>query len=207
VKFIIWKQALTLVELVISITISSMVMLIVMTFVADSIETVVWSNKKTEVFDDVFAFKDNFWRFSRWGYLQSDILIDNESGTWSDIVLLKNIDSTEWVIFWVVDYDTLKLSQNVDYSIYWNKTLWYRILEWTEIIALETTATWAYNLSFFPDKLYSWLKIKDFQTDFYNSGAIIDINMDILLYYNETNDWILLNSVNPSDIININLNF
>jgi hypothetical protein len=139
--------------------------------------------------------------------LLSDILIDNESGTWSDVILLKNIDSTEWVVFWVVDYDTLKLSQNADYSIYWNKTLWYRKLDTSEITSLEATSTGVYDLTFFPDKLYSWLKIKDFQTDFYNLGAIIDIKMDILLYYNETNDWILLNSVNPSDIININLNF
>jgi len=47
-------------ELVISITISSMVLMIVMTFIADSVETVVGSNKKTEVFDNVFSFKDHF---------------------------------------------------------------------------------------------------------------------------------------------------
>jgi hypothetical protein len=207
VKFIIWKQALTLVELVISITISSMVMLIVMIFVADSIETVIWSNKKTEVFDDVFTFKDNFWRFSRWGYLRQNILVSNESGTWSDVILLKNIDTAEWVIFWIVDTKTLKLSPNIDYKIYWSKMLGYRKLSTSEVTAVEDTPSDVYNLSFFRDKLYQGLIIKDFQIDTYNSDEILDINIEILLYYNETNDGILLSWVNPSDLININLTF
>jgi hypothetical protein len=207
VKFIIWKQALTLVELVISITISSMVMLIVMTFVADSIETVVWSNKKTEVFDDVFAFKDNFWRYSRSGYLDETILIENESGTGSDVILLQDVNSLEWVIFWVVDAHTLKLSPNSEYSVYGNKKLWYRKLSASEAAAVIATPSAVYNLSFFPDKLYQWLVIKDFQIDPYNLGEILDINIEILLYYNETSDGILLNWVKPADLININLTF
>ena len=206
-KFIIWKQALTLVELVISVTISSMVLFIVMTFIADSIETVVWSNKKTEVFDDVFAFKDNFWRFSRWGYLEQTLFIDNESGTGSDVFLLKNIDTSEWIIFWVVDSETLKISPISNYKVYGNKVLWYRKLSQTEVVTVEATPTEVYNLSFFPDKLYHWLKIRDFQIDPYNLWEIFDINIEILLYYNETNDGILLSSVSPSDIIIINLTF
>lgn len=206
-KFIKWKKALTLMELVISITISSMVLMIVMTFIADSVETVVWSNKKTEVFDNVFSFKDHFWRFSRWGYLNNTLLIDNESWTWNDIILLKNIDNTEWVIFGVVDSETLQLETNADYKIYKNKVLWYRKLSASEIISLEAVPISVYNMKFFHDKLFQWTKIKDFQIDFYNSNTILDINMEILIYYNATHNGILLESVNSSDLININLNF
>jgi hypothetical protein len=207
VKFIMWKKALTLVELVISITISSMVLFIVMTFIADSIEIVIWSNKKTEVFNDVFAFKDNFWRFSRWGYWDITLLIDNHSGTWSDILLLTNEDSSKGIIFWVVDYETMQLEENSTYNIYNNKTLWYRRVSQSELIILETTPNDVYNFIFFPDKLYNGLKIKSFQADLYNSWTILDMNMEILLYYNEMNNGILLQTVDPADIININLNF
>jgi prepilin-type N-terminal cleavage/methylation domain-containing protein len=65
VKYFISKKALTLVELVISITVSSIVMLIVLTFVADSIETVLSSNKKTEIYEDLFRFKNDFNKYAR----------------------------------------------------------------------------------------------------------------------------------------------
>jgi prepilin-type N-terminal cleavage/methylation domain-containing protein len=65
VKYFIPKKALTLVELVISITVSSIVMLIVLTFVADSIETVIGSNKKTEIYEDLFRFKNDFNKYAR----------------------------------------------------------------------------------------------------------------------------------------------
>lgn len=206
-KSFISKKALTLVELVISITISSVVMLIVLTFVADSIETVISSNKKTEIYEDLFRFKNDFNQFSRWGYFNQDLIVSNVSWSGSDIILMKNIDSSKGVIFWVVSKESMSIEPDLGYKIYSDKVLWYRILSENEIIDIETTLTNIYNLKFFPDKVYDGLKVKDFQMDMYNSWAIIDMNMEVLLYYNDSNKWILLKDINPEDLININLNF
>jgi hypothetical protein len=207
VKFIIWKKALTLVELVISITISTMVMLIVMTFIADSMETVVWSNQKTKIFEDVFIFKDHFWKFSRGWFFDHNLIISNESWTWNDIILLKNIDSSAAIIYWVVDKNTNKLATNSTYKIYEDKVIGYRKLSSAEIVIIEADPDDVYNLTFFRDKLYDGLKIKDFQIDLYNSDTILDVNMAILLHYNNTIDWTLLSKLSRADIIDINLNF
>lgn len=206
-KFIIWKKALTLVELVISITISSIVLLIIMTFIADSIETVVESNEKTKVFDNIFEFKDKFWRFSRWGYFNNSILLDNTAGTWNDVILLKNIDSSEWIIFWVVDVATMKLETNAGYKYYGKKVLGYRKLTASEITGIESVPISVYDLIFFPDKLFQNLKVKDFQVDFYNSQTILDINIELFLYYNKEKDGELLSNAWTNEFLNINFNF
>lgn len=206
-KSFISKKALTLVELVISITVSSVVMLIVLTFVADSIETVISSNKKTEIYEDLFRFKNDFNQYSRWGYFNQELIVSNVSWSGSDIILMKNLDSSKGVIFWVVDKESMLIEPDVGYTIYSDKVIWYRNLSASEITDIEGTLSNIYNLKFFPDKVYDWLKIKDFQMDMYNSGSIIDMNLEVLLYYNDSNKGILLKDINPEDIIDINLIF
>lgn len=206
-KSFITKKALTLVELVISITISTVVMLIVLTFVSDSIETVLSSNKKTEIYEDLFRFKQEFNSFSRWGYFQQDLIVTSATGSQSDIILMQDINNAKWVVFWVVNKETLAIEREADYQLYYDKVLWYRTLSETELAAINLNPTLIYDLNFFPDKLFDWLKIKDFQIDQYNNWIIIDMNLEILLYYNDTQDWILLSDISSEDIISVNLNF
>jgi hypothetical protein len=49
--------------------------------------------------------------------------------------------------------------------------------------------------------------MKDFQMAIYNSGTIIDMDLEVLLYYNDSNKGLRLDDINPEDIININLIF
>ena len=206
-KSFISKKALTLVELVISITISSVVMLIVLTFVADSIETVISSNKKTEIYEDLFQFKNEFNKYARWGYIQQDLITTSLTETQSSIMLLQNIDETKGVIFGVVDKDSMSIEDYTTHAIYSDKVLWYRNLSELELTNINADPSGIYDLKFFPDKLFEWLKMKDFQMEIYNSWSIIDMNLEVLLYYNDSNNGILLSDINPEDIIDINLNF
>lgn len=206
-KYFIPKKALTLVELVISITVSSIVMLIVLTFVADSIETVIWSNKKTEIYEDLFRFKNDFNKYARGWYLRKELIAKSATWTQSSIILLQNIDETKGVVFWVVDKKTMSIEDHTTHTIYSDKVIWYRNLSEFELTNINADPTDIYGLKFFPDKLFEWLKIKDFQMELYNSWAIIDMNLEVLLYYNDSNKWILLSDISPEDIIDINLNF
>ena len=206
-KSFISKKALTLVELVISITVSSIVMLIVLTFVADSIETVISSNKKTEIYEDIFRFKNDFHKFSRGGYIQQDLIAKSATWTSSSIMLMQDLDSTTWVIFGVVNKETMQIEDDSQHTIYYDKVLGYRLLSEFELTNINADLTGIYDLNFFPDKLFEGLKIKNFQMEMYNSWAIIDMNLEILLYYNDSKKWILLTDISPEDIIDINLNF
>lgn len=206
-KSFISKKALTLVELVISITVSSVVMLIVLSFVADSIETVIWSNKKTEVYEDLFKFKNQFNKYARGWYVQQDLIATSASGSQSSIMFMQNDDSTKWVVFGVVNKETMTIEDYTRHSIYYDKVIGYRDLSEFEITSINADPSYIYNLNFFHDKLYDGLKIKDFQMQEYNSWTIIDMNLDILLYYNDSNKWLLLSDINPEDVINVNLIF
>jgi len=207
VKSFIQKKALTLVELVISITVSSVVMLIVLTFVADSVETVISSNKKTEIYEDLFRFKDIFNKHARWGYIEQNLLASSATWTQSDIMLMENDDWTKWVVFWVINKETMSIEKQSNHELYYDKVLWYRQLSEQELITINATPSEVYNLNFFPDKLFDGLKIKDFQMQMYNSGTIINMDMEILLYYNDSNKWLRLSDINIEDILDINLIF
>jgi hypothetical protein len=182
-------------------------MLIVLTFVADSIETVIWSNKKTEIYEDIFSFKNKFSQYARWGYIQQNLIAKTSTWTQSSIMFMQNIDSTKWVIFWVVNKETMSIEDESQHTIYYDKVIWYRDLSEFEITNINSDPAYIYDLNFFPDKLFDGLKMKDFQMEMYNSGTIIDMNLEVLLYYNDSNKWILLSEINPEDIIDINLNF
>lgn len=206
-KSFISKKALTLVELVISITISTIVMLIVLTFVADSIETVISSNKKTEIYEDLFSFKDIFSKYARWGYIDQNLLATTATGSQSDIMLMENFDSSQGVVFWVINKETMSIEKQQNYELYYDKVLWYRQLSETELTNINSNPSLVYDLQFFPDKIFDGLKMKDFQMAIYNSGTIIDMDLEVLLYYNDSNKGLRLDDINPEDIININLIF
>ena len=206
-KSLITKKALTLVELVISITISSVVMLIVLTFVADSIEIVIGSNKKTDIYEDLFEFKNDFNKFSRGWYYQQDLIVSDSSWTWSDILIMQNEYGTSWVIYWVVDKGTMKIDPDLSNNLYSEKVIWYRVLSELELTNISSDVSAIYDLTFFSDKVYDNLKIKDFQINLYNNWSIIDMDLEILLYYNDSNTWVSLHDINPDDILNINLIF
>lgn len=182
-------------------------MLIVLTFVADSIETVIWSNKKTEIYEDIFRFKNEFNKYARWWYLDQTLIAKTSTGSESSIMLLQDNTWSKGVIFGVVNKETMAIEDHSQHTIYYDKVLGYRDLSQFELTNINADPSYIYNLNFFPDKLFDGLKIKDFQMELYNSWAIIDMNLEVLLYYNDSNKGILLSDINPEDIIDVNLNF
>lgn len=196
------KKTFTLIELVISITISSIIFLIIFTFIVDSLNALTYSNSRTNLIDQVFSFRDKLNRFIRWGYISMLEIWTQEF----NVLLIKDIYSTKWIIYWVVNKDTMKLQK--DY-IYWNNFLWYRFLSWTEIANIEADNNEIYNLEFFLDKLYDWIPIKNFDIDFYNSWEILDLNLSALYSINnsfiwESFTWIV---IKDDEYVDFNLNF
>ena len=183
------KKAFTLAELLVAMTISVIIIFFIWNFVINSLNEIRSSNNESnflESFED-FKFTLNNYRNT---FLSWSILIDN-TWTWSDVLMLKSLDKSKWIILWVVNKTTMKLENTQEkYNTYYDKVIWYRDLSNSEIIELENSETQVYSYVFFNDKLFNNIKIIDFQLDFFNQNKILEMNIKVNKDYKESLNWI-----------------
>ena len=193
---------MTLTELIIALTIWAVVFLIVFSFVADSMEDMYDSSARTQTIDEGFIFKDKLNRYII-GWLSNMHVF---TGSTNDVLYLKNNSATEWVIFWVVNKETMKLQP--DY-IHGNNFIWYINLSAYQIGEIDSNSGAIYDLNFYADKLFSSMRIRDFKTELYNNWAILDVYLSVINRRDEMNFWVSFDdmSVNPLDIQEFSLNF
>ena len=206
------NHAFTLVELVIAVTISSIVFLWLLSFVWDTLSELSRSNKTSKLIVSLDEVMDRLeWLSSI--YEKKTLIINTVEWEWTDVLLLSNSWSTWAIIFGLVDPDTDKIfTGSLHYSQYNKKHLWYRRLDWTELSTITSTPSELYNLTFQKDKIYSDLYIKDLQIGTYNTGTydtaiIIDLEISLLLKYDVWKDWIEWVNLGNDNLYNINLNF
>lgn len=202
------KKWFTFVELIVSLFISWIVLTGIFYFIAVNVDEIVSSNKKTEFFNEFYDFRDKILEFSNF-YHSWQIIVDNASGTWSDVLLLQNIDWSEWIIVWVVaPPSVLKLEEKVTaYQSYYAKSLGYRNVSQSEIATILSNSWAIYNLRFFKDKVFPQLVVKDLQMDLYNSGTIINLDIELVSDYNKSLEWKTWDKLKWEQYFKINLNF
>ena len=196
------KNAMTLVELIIGVSISAAIIIIVSFFITSSVEDLADSSVMTESIDKGFLFRDTLDRSIRGWYGVFTLY-----WTWSrSIILLENNDRTDWIIYWIVDWSTKKLETEY---LYWDKFIWYRKISWIELGDIQTNSWVIYDYSFFIDKIYKGMRIKDFQANLYNNWSILDLNMSIVMIKDENNFWLNFNDfiLDQWSIFQYNLNF
>ena len=201
-KFFKINYWLTLVELVISIGISTVIFLWVFSFMSEWLIQIDDSNNKTKIVDQVFSFNYELNKFIRWWYTTySKIWTSNNS-----VLLLKNIENSKWLIFWVVNKDDMKLQENY---IYWNNIIWYRYLSEQEVVDVEADESKIYTLKFQKDKLFDLILVKDFNIEFYNSDEIIDLYLSTFTFNNIKQYWKSLTwfYLGSWDLLEFNFNF
>lgn len=201
-KFIKKKKAFSLVELVISITISSIIFFIVFSYIVESVNELSKSNIEINNIGGIFSFQKKFNNFVRWGYM----FISTLWTTTNSVILIKNKDFTDWYIFWVVDKNTMKIEKNY---VYWENTIWYRRVTGNEINSIELDVNNAYDLTFHRDKILEWTKIKDFRTDYFNTWTILNIYVSSILNNNPDLNWESLSwsIIRSEDLVEFNFNF
>jgi hypothetical protein len=196
------KKALTLIELTISITIWTIILIIVSFFIATSIRDLENSILETNSIDRSFSFKDEINRFIKWWY-NNFILY----WTWTNqSVLLRNTEINEWVLFWVVNNETRKIQNEY---IYWENYIWYRKISDVELADIDSSS-WAINdFIFLWDKIYSWIRIKKFKPELFNGWDILSLNVSIVVLADTHNIWTSFNdfTIDSLDIIEYTLNF
>ena len=197
------KKAMTLVELIISVLITSSVMIIVMTFMSKSIDELRITNQTTNAIDTTFNIKDKINRFVKWWFANFTIY-----WTWWENTpfVLQNGTWDQWVIFAVVNDTNQKIQKD---KIYGNNYVWYRLLSSKELTDIETNSWVIYDYSFPRDKIYNWARVKDFIATSYNSWAILDLYISDFLVIDENNFWEKIDSLffNKADIAEFNFDF
>jgi hypothetical protein len=196
------KNALTLIELTISITIWTIILIIVSFFIATSIRDLENSILETNSIDRSFSFKDEINRFIKWWY--NDFIL---YWTWTNkAILLRNTEIDEGVLFWVVNNETKKIQNEY---IYWENYLWYRKISDIELADIDTNSWAIYDFTFLWDKIYSGIRIKDFKPELFNAWEILSLYVSIVVLADSNNIWNNFNdfTIDSLDIIEYTLHF
>jgi len=181
------KKGLTFVELLISVTISIIIFIIIFSFVIDSIDNLVISNKKSELLPNFYNIYDVIWNY-RNEFISWSIIIDNPLWNWNDIALIKNIHNDKWIIFWIIDKDLMKLESWIWYEIYSDKVFWYKLLSLSELTNIQTNTGEVFNIPFDKSSIFN-VPAKSFQSDFFNSWSLFLVDLELLISHNPEYDW------------------
>lgn len=198
--------AFTLAELIVAVLIWTLVLSILMSFITTSMNEISYSNRQTKVIEKINSFSTSVNNY-KWTFAVSTVLVNN-TGTWSDVLMLVNPEETEWIILGVVSGDSLELENlESDYELISKKYMGIRQLTTADIVTLKADPNTAFSLNFNEDKLFKDLIMKDFQAESYNWWAIIDTDLRILINYKESVDWEKWESITNDWIYKINMNF
>lgn len=199
--------AFTLAELVIAITISSIVFLWILNLVWDTLYELWNANRSSEI---IVSLNDIIYDFEalNQSYENKEIIISKDEWEWTDILLLSNSGLTWWVLIALVDPNTKRIyNSSTSYPLYNEKYIWCRILDETELANIIATPSDSYTLEFFEDKIFTNIYMKDFQVSLFNSWTISDMELSLLLRYWKESEWISWEDVGNDNLYNVNLNF
>ncbi len=203
------KYAFTLVELVVAITISSIILIGLFSLIGDTISELWQANNSSEMIVDINDLLDTMNDYNSI-YDKKDIIIDWLSGQGTDVLMFTNSANTSWILFALIDPESKKVINNTEqYESYNRRYIWYKELSDTEISAIMSDTNVIYAYSFFPDKVNEKVSIIDFQLEFYNSWKIIEMDLDVLIKYNEKHEisWKKITEIEKREIYPITLNF
>jgi len=199
--------AFTLVELVVAITISSIIFLWVLSLVWDTLHELGVSNSSSKLIVSLSEVIHKFEALNS-SYEKKSLFVDKPDWKGTDILVLSSSGASGWTIIALVDPRSKKIyNSSTSYPLYNEKHIWYRKLNQAELASVLADSAEVYNLDFFTDKIFSEIYVRDFQIVLYNSGTIADIRMSLLLQYWKESEWIPWEDVWSDKLFNINLNF
>lgn len=171
---------LTLTELVVSVTISTLLLWGVFYFITEVLEGLGRNASKSE-------FLWNFYEFSRelsnWDF---EILpLD-----WYSIGLLRYNNMDEWLLLWVVNLDNRRIIPTSESNIYNQSVIGARRLSDVELDTVIANQSAIYDLEFQHDELFPTFYIYDFQLLSYNNWDIHELVFEIFYNFVDDLEWI-----------------
>lgn len=196
----------TFVELVISLFVSSIILWGVFYFIADNVDEISLATKKTSFFNSFYNFRDKI-IYNTNLYSSGIIIVDSDISMWNDVLLLQNLDWSDWIVIWVVNNNSKKLEKTLEYyNTYYDKRLWFKRVSETEISSIKSNSGAVYDILFYNDNIYE-LFTKEFQVEYYNTWSILDINTSFITNFDDIYVWNNWDDIHDIDIFKTNLNF
>jgi len=199
------KNGFTFVELLVSVTISVIIFIIIFSFVIDSITNLSKSNKKAQILSNFYNIYTTISEY-RNDFTSWSLIIDNTLWNWNDVALIKNIYNDKWIIFWIIDTESMKLESWSLYKTYSHKVFWYKLLSLSELTSIQTNSWEVYNLSFKNATIFE-TPAKTFQSDFFNSWSIFLVDLELPMIYSPEYNWLLWSDIPKSNYDLLKLSF
>jgi prepilin-type N-terminal cleavage/methylation domain-containing protein len=192
------KNAFTLVELLVSIIISTLLLWGIFYLISD---TILGISTTTRNADFLMDFNNFATIFSSWNMIIVKDFVENVGyDAWY-------ILNTQWVLIGVVNRDTLQLAVDWNFNQYYPTILGYRVLSQSEITAITSNPSYISSLKFSWDATFPDFFVKDFQLNFYNGWDILDVNLKLFPVFNEARIGSNWNEINREDIFEYTLTF
>lgn len=178
-------KAYTLPELLVATFISTILLSFIFIFIWNILSDITDSKNEiiqfSKLYDFIFELNNSNNVYTSWS-----ILIDNTS-TWSDVFIMKDIFWNKWILIWTVKIPDYKI--NTDNMYYQDIVLWFRKLSWNELLEVESNPSVIYDYIFQEDQIFSTIKVKDLQFESYNSWSIYNMNLIINTNFNINMIW------------------
>lgn len=188
----------TIVEIMIYTFILTIILIPMFSFITDIFDTINQTQEKNEIEVSLWEFENAFLSYVN-QYSEKSII----EWSWSDILFLKNINNSKWLLLWNISRDNMKLDSNK--NIYWEKSIWLYNLSSNQINDILNNSWSVYNLEFFKDKLYNFY-VKDIDIQKFNSWTIINVDINIIKSFNNSFLWQDWNQV-PNNLYKVNITF
>jgi len=187
------KKAFTLVELLVSITISVIILFIVVVFLTNVFDEITYTNNKTTILSELYNVETAF-KNTKNEYLSGNILIDNDVDKWTDVLLFRTLswaNNQKWFVFAMVNLDTMKIDWKNNAWVIWDKYLWFRKLSDFELNKIDWNVDSVYDIKFNYDEIFKNMNLQNFQVELYNSGSIYESEIYIDINHKDELNWIL----------------
>ena len=135
----------TLTELIIGVSISAIILLVILSFVADLLSDFGRSQKKTEFISGLYDFIETV---NQYRQIHDDIYIIDNGNDDFDALMLYSSGSTG-VLFAVIDKQQTQLDPRWNNAIYSEKLLGYKELTTGQVTDVLSDNTEAYDYGFF----------------------------------------------------------
>lgn len=195
-------KAFTLTELIIGISISAIVLVAVLSFVANVMSDFWKSKKKTEFITTLYDFTTTVNEYKA-VFNNASIL----STSWAHDALFLYSTGSTGVIFWVVDPNTWLLDPITQTNVYSSKKVWYKELTVNQVSDRLAWSGSIYDYDFFWDKIFQDMVVKSFTLTEYNVGDLINLDLELIIYYKDDLDGNSLDTLTPEDLFELTLTF
>jgi len=166
-------------------------------------DTILWISRSSSQAN----FLNNFYGFTTILQTWNLEILHDYTSEWFDVALLSSWDEETGILVGVVNANTMQLSAVNQSNIYHNSVLWYRLISDIELIAINSDPNIVYDYDFFPDKLFRSFNIRDFQLESFNSGALVEMQLDISPNFNPNFLWESWSSLPQDEIFTYSLVF